>query len=138
MLYFGTALWFGYNNSSQWLHRRVTGKWGIIHKCWFNSEKICWYRCYDFATSPGSKVLVRKGSRLLYVSHNSSIGFLWFLFLLLQVPKRETIKTAESRILNIICLKHLLELVHPLKNAIISSKNHLFKTMVEVSLSDKK
>ncbi|KAL5248605.1 hypothetical protein ACHWQZ_G017698 [Mnemiopsis leidyi] len=51
--------------------------------------------------------------------------------LLIQVPKQETLKTAENRIMHIICLKHLLELVKPLSNAIKDSQNNLFKAMFE-------
>ena len=36
--------------------------------------------------------------------------------------------------MHIICLKHLLELVKPLSNAIKDSKNNLFKAMFEVYL----
>ena len=51
----------------------------------------------------------------------------------MQVPKQETLRTAENRILHIICLKHLLELVKPLGNAIKDTQNNLFKAMFEVS-----
>ena len=37
--------------------------------------------------------------------------------------------------MHIICLKHLLELVKPLSNAIKESQNNLFKAMFEVGLN---
>ncbi|XP_040534203.1 mutS protein homolog 4 isoform X1 [Gallus gallus] len=40
------------------------------------------------------------------------------LSILVQIPKQDTVKTAESKISNIIYLKHTLELVEPLKAAL--------------------
>ncbi|XP_077981944.1 mutS protein homolog 4-like [Glandiceps talaboti] len=58
-------------------------------------------------------------SRFLDVDH--------LLSLCVQIPKHETIKTADSRITCIIYLKHTLELVEPLQAALQDSTNQLFK-----------
>ena len=50
----------------------------------------------------------------------------------IQVPKTETVKTAESKITNVIYLKHTLELVDPLREALKNSKNALFTAYYEV------
>ena len=57
--------------------------------------------------------------------------------LLISVPKQETVQTAENRISHIIFLKHLLELVEPLKTAIKGGQNSLFKAFSD-SLNDKR
>ncbi|XP_028395701.1 mutS protein homolog 4-like [Dendronephthya gigantea] len=44
----------------------------------------------------------------------------------IQVPKTETVKTAESKITNVIYLKHTLELVDPLREALKNFENTLF------------
>ncbi|XP_013406219.1 mutS protein homolog 4 [Lingula anatina] len=49
------------------------------------------------------------------------------LSLCVQLPKQETLKTAENKITNVIYLKHTLELVEPLKEALKDSTNSLFK-----------
>ncbi|CAB4028963.1 mutS homolog 4-like, partial [Paramuricea clavata] len=49
----------------------------------------------------------------------------------IQVPKTETVKTAESKITNVIYLKHTLELVDPLREALKNSKNALFTAYYE-------
>ena len=43
------------------------------------------------------------------------------------MPKQETVKTAESKITNVIALKHMLELIEPLKLAIKDSDNTLLR-----------
>ena len=47
------------------------------------------------------------------------------LSLCIQIPKQETVKTAESKITNMIHLKHSLELVEPLKLALKDSHSKL-------------
>ncbi|XP_023786138.1 mutS protein homolog 4 isoform X1 [Cyanistes caeruleus] len=49
------------------------------------------------------------------------------LSVLVQIPKQDTVKTAESKITNLIYLKHTLELVEPLKAAIRSCNAQLLK-----------
>ncbi|XP_061165050.1 mutS protein homolog 4-like [Saccostrea echinata] len=44
-----------------------------------------------------------------------------------QIPKKETLKTAEANINNLILLKHILELVDPLRNALSNCENRLMK-----------
>ena len=50
----------------------------------------------------------------------------------IQVPKQETVKTAESKITNIIYLKHTLELIDPFQEALKDCKNHLLMAYREV------
>uniref|UniRef100_A0A672TZ91 MutS protein homolog 4 n=1 Tax=Strigops habroptila TaxID=2489341 RepID=A0A672TZ91_STRHB len=49
------------------------------------------------------------------------------LSVLVQIPKQDTVKTAESKITNLIYLKHTLELVEPLKAALRSCTTPLLK-----------
>ncbi|XP_064003606.1 mutS protein homolog 4 isoform X8 [Pogoniulus pusillus] len=49
------------------------------------------------------------------------------LSVLVQIPKQDTVKTAESKITNLIYLKHTLELVEPLKAALRSCNTALLK-----------
>ena len=56
------------------------------------------------------------------------------LSLCVQVPKQENVKTAESKITNIILLKHTLELVGPLQEAVGHCENPLMKALYKVSL----
>ncbi|XP_064287753.1 mutS protein homolog 4 isoform X2 [Passer domesticus] len=49
------------------------------------------------------------------------------LSVLVQIPKQDTVKTAESKITNLIYLKHTLELVEPLKAALRSCNTQLLK-----------
>ncbi|XP_064929347.1 mutS protein homolog 4 isoform X4 [Columba livia] len=49
------------------------------------------------------------------------------LSVLVQIPKQDTVKTAESKITNLIYLKHTLELVEPLKAALRSCDTSLLK-----------
>ncbi|XP_066046760.1 mutS protein homolog 4 isoform X3 [Chamaea fasciata] len=49
------------------------------------------------------------------------------LSVLVQIPKQDTVKTAESKITNLIHLKHTLELVEPLKAALRSCNAQLLK-----------
>ncbi|XP_035747634.1 mutS protein homolog 4 [Egretta garzetta] len=49
------------------------------------------------------------------------------LSVLVQIPKQDTIKAAESKITNLIYLKHTLELVEPLKAALRSCNTPLLK-----------
>ncbi|XP_043377566.1 mutS protein homolog 4 isoform X3 [Chelonia mydas] len=59
------------------------------------------------------------------------------LSILVQIPKQDTVKAAESKITNLIYLKHTLELVDPLKAALKSCKTHLLKAYYS-SLEDKR
>lgn len=65
------------------------------------------------------------------VSHFLDLDHL--LSLCVQIPKQESMKTAESKITNILLLKHSLELVEPLREALVDCENTLFKTYYEVS-----
>ena len=49
-----------------------------------------------------------------------------------QLPKQETVKTAESKITTVIYLKHTLELVEPLRMALKDTEADLFKAYYEV------
>ncbi|XP_062490045.1 mutS protein homolog 4 isoform X2 [Pezoporus occidentalis] len=49
------------------------------------------------------------------------------LSVLVQIPKQDTVKTAESKITNLIYLKHTLELVEPLKAALRNCTTPLLK-----------
>ena len=50
-----------------------------------------------------------------------------------QIPKQETVKTAESKITTVIYLKHTLELVEPLRQALKDTEAELFKAYYEVT-----
>ena len=52
---------------------------------------------------------------------------------LFQVPRAETVRTAEAKISTVICLKHALQLVAPLQTALRPSENALFRAYHEVS-----
>jgi DNA mismatch repair protein MSH4 len=54
------------------------------------------------------------------------------LSLCVQVPKQENIKTAENKITNMLYLKHTLELVAPLREALANCENPLLKTSYKV------
>lgn len=56
------------------------------------------------------------------------------LSMCVQIPKQETLKTAEANINNIIYLKHILELVDPLRNALSNTENRLMKHFYKVFL----
>uniref|UniRef100_A0A8D2J319 MutS protein homolog 4 n=1 Tax=Varanus komodoensis TaxID=61221 RepID=A0A8D2J319_VARKO len=49
------------------------------------------------------------------------------LSVLVQIPKQDTVNAAEAKITNLIYLKHTLELVEPLKDALKSYKTTLLK-----------
>ena len=55
------------------------------------------------------------------------------LALCIQLPKVETVKTAESKITHVIYLKHVLELVDPLRTALEGSENPLLRGYCDVS-----
>uniref|UniRef100_A0A8B9EG54 protein geranylgeranyltransferase type II n=1 Tax=Anser cygnoides TaxID=8845 RepID=A0A8B9EG54_ANSCY len=59
------------------------------------------------------------------------------LSVLVQIPKQDTVKTAESKITNLIYLKHTLELVEPLKAALRSCNTPLLKAYYS-SLEDRR
>ncbi|KAI8513855.1 MutS protein msh4 [Branchiostoma belcheri] len=75
----------------------------------------------DKTTDYKSDTLV---SRFLDVDHLLSVC--------VQIPKQETVKTAESKITNVIYLKHTLELVEPLQAALKDCHNQLFKAYYNV------
>lgn len=52
-----------------------------------------------------------------------------------QLPKQETVKTAESKITTVIYLKHTLELIEPLRMSLQDTEADLFKAYYE-SLND--
>ena len=80
----------------------------------------------------------------LFVQHNEKNLF-WrialkrfldvdhLLALCIQLPKVETVKTAESKITHVIYLKHVLELVDPLRTALEGSENPLLRGYCDVS-----
>ena len=51
----------------------------------------------------------------------------------LQIPKQDTVRTAEMRIASVIYLKHTLELVEPLCEALEQCSNPLFRAYYQVS-----
>jgi DNA mismatch repair protein MSH4 len=63
-------------------------------------------------------------SRFLDIDH--------LLALCIQIPKNETVKSAESKITNVIYLKHTLELIDPLALALKGSENPLLKAYYQV------
>ena len=54
------------------------------------------------------------------------------LALCIQLPKVETVKTAENKITHVIYLKHVLELVDPLRSALVGSENPLLRAYCDV------
>ncbi|XP_022081598.1 mutS protein homolog 4-like isoform X1 [Acanthaster planci] len=59
------------------------------------------------------------------------------LSLCIQIPKQETVKTAEAKITNVIHLKHTLELIPPLMMALEGSENKLLQAYFK-SLGDER
>lgn len=55
-----------------------------------------------------------------------------------QIPKQETVKTAESKITTVIYLKHTLELVEPLRITLKDTEAELLKAYYEVNDLEKK
>lgn len=55
--------------------------------------------------------------------------------LLVQLPKQETVKSAENKITLVICIKHCLELVETLRGTISSSQNPLLSTFYKVNFA---
>ena len=49
-----------------------------------------------------------------------------------QLPKQETVKTAENKITNVMYLKHTLELIEPLREALGDCENPLLKASYKV------
>ena len=54
------------------------------------------------------------------------------LALFVQIPKQDTVKSAENKITNVIYLKHTLELIEPLREALKDFENPLLKTYYKV------
>lgn len=50
-----------------------------------------------------------------------------------QIPKQETAKTADSKLNCVIMLKHVLELVPPLRDTLENCENELMKIYCKVS-----
>ena len=50
----------------------------------------------------------------------------------IQVPKRETVRTAESKLNCVISLKHVLQLVEPLKESLSYCENKMLKLFWKV------
>ena len=50
-----------------------------------------------------------------------------------QIPKQDTLKTAENRIAYVIHLKHVLELLGPLRTALEGTSNPLLMAYREVT-----
>lgn len=65
-------------------------------------------------------------SRFLDIDH--------LLSLCVQVPKHENVKTAENKITNMMYLKHTLELVAPLKEALANCENPLLMASYKVRI----
>lgn len=55
--------------------------------------------------------------------------------LCVQIPKNDNVKTAESKITTVICLKHLLELVPVLQEFLKDCENPLLKAYCKVLIS---
>lgn len=55
------------------------------------------------------------------------------LSLCVQIPKEENVRNCEQKIANVICLKHALELVKPLRDCLSTCTNPLFQTYHQVS-----
>lgn len=68
----------------------------------------------------------------LYLVLKRFIDLDHIMSLLVQVPKQDSVKSAENKITLVICVKHCLELVDSLKDIISSSENPLLKTFHEV------
>ncbi len=54
------------------------------------------------------------------------------LSMCVQIPKQETVKTAENKITTVIYLKHTLELVEPLRAALANCNDTLLKAYHKV------
>ncbi|GFQ66206.1 mutS protein homolog 4 [Trichonephila clavata] len=59
------------------------------------------------------------------------------LSLCIQIPKEENVRSCEQKIANVICMKHTLELVKPLRNCLEPCSNALFQTYFQI-LSDER
>ncbi|XP_035226392.1 mutS protein homolog 4-like, partial [Stegodyphus dumicola] len=59
------------------------------------------------------------------------------LSLCVQIPKDDNVRNCEQKITNVICMKHALDLVKPLRDCLIPYKNALFKTYCQ-ALSDER
>eukprot|EP00795_Rhopilema_esculentum_P008778 gene8778-14808_t len=82
--------------------------------------------------APNSLKVVFKGSEnttMIVLSKFLDIEHL--ISLCIQIPKKEDVKAAETRITEIIYLKHTLELVESLKDVIKEGKNPLFVIYTE-------
>ncbi|GFY01527.1 mutS protein homolog 4 [Trichonephila clavipes] len=59
------------------------------------------------------------------------------LSLCIQIQKEENVRSCEQKIANVICMKHTLELVKPLRNCLEPCSNALFQTYFQI-LSDER
>ncbi|GIX70034.1 mutS protein homolog 4 [Caerostris darwini] len=59
------------------------------------------------------------------------------LSLCVQIPKEENVRSCEQKIANVICMKHTLELVKPLRNCLSSCSNALFQTYYQIFSDDR-
>ncbi|GBM16038.1 MutS 4 [Araneus ventricosus] len=57
------------------------------------------------------------------------------LSLCVQIPKEENVRSCEQKIANVICMKHTLELVKPLRNCLASCTNALFQTYFQPNIN---
>ncbi|KAG8183749.1 hypothetical protein JTE90_029330 [Oedothorax gibbosus] len=59
------------------------------------------------------------------------------LSLCVQIPKEENVRNCEQKIANVICLKHALELVKPLRDCLEKCTNPLFQTYHQILLDER-
>lgn len=55
------------------------------------------------------------------------------LSLCIQIHKEKNVRNSEQKIMNVIALKHSLDLVKPLHDFLANAKNALFQTYYQVS-----
>lgn len=95
-----------------------------IRSCWCFFVYFWFAYMFCFAISRYNLSVV---GRFLDIDHLTSMC--------VQLPKQETVKTAESKITTVIYLKHTLELVEPLRLALNDTEAELFKAYHEVNLA---
>lgn len=57
------------------------------------------------------------------------------LSLCIQIHKEKNVRNSEQKIINVIALKHALDLVKPLHSFLANAKNALFQTYYQVSIN---
>ena len=95
----------------------------LICFCFASVFYLAWPFCKLTELKLSFLILVVVG-RFLDIDHLTSMC--------VQLPKQETVKTAESKITTVIYLKHTLELVEPLRLALKDTEAELFKAYYEV------